>query len=153
SVGTNGAGVGVNYSFSMGKTKDGAPSPIKSTLGISLSTDGIGGSYSLSAGQGESSFSINSGSIGELTETNMSFAIPIAPGAWLKFGKRKIKYEKNETYANFVYGPLYYNDFNYQRGVDPTYNTAFSNESNRNFFMDSYEQNLPQTENEFVSYE
>ncbi len=154
SVGTQGAAVGVNYSFSMGKNKDGSSSPLISTLGISLSSEGIGGSYSLSMGQGSSSFSINSGSLGEFSETNMSVAIPlVVVPVWLKFGKRKIKYEKNETYANFVYGPLYYKDFNYQQGQGSSYSTALSNESNRDFFMDSYEQGLPESESELVSYQ
>jgi hypothetical protein len=152
SVGTSGAGIGSNYSMSLSKNDQGKPTS-SAALGISLSSNGIGASYSMSAGAGSSSFSINSGSLGELTSVNTSFAFPI-PGTpvWIKAGVRKVKFEKNETYANFVYGPLYYKDFNYQQGQGGSYSTSLSNESNRDLFMDSYEQKLPESETEFVSY-
>lgn len=156
SAGTNGASVGASYSLSMGKLGSGNDAAtLNSTIGISLSTNGTSGSYSMSAGSGDSGFSINSDGLGDITQENASFAIPIFPAVWLKFGKRKIKYDKNETQADFLTGPLYYNTFynnvdNFPSGS--TYSTAMGRESKRNYYMDVNEQRLPESEAEFISF-
>lgn len=156
SAGTNGAGVGASYSLSMGKLGSGKDAAtLKSTIGISLSTNGISGSYSMSAGSGDSGFSINSDGLGDITQENMSFAIPIFPAVWLKIGKRKIKYDKDLTQADFLTGPLYYNTFYSNSNNSPigsTYSNSMGRESKRSYYMDVNEQRLPESEAEFVSY-
>ncbi|MBC7525144.1 MAG: hypothetical protein H7239_11980 [Flavobacterium sp.] len=154
SAGTSGATVGASYQLSMGKLGSGkSETSVNSTIGISLSSaGGISGGYSISAGTGNSGFSVNQGGLGETTIENMGLAIPVFPAVWITFGKRLVKYEKDETYANFITGPLYFSTFNNAAGTDSTYSNEMGNEVNRQYFMDVNEQRLPESEIDLIAY-
>ncbi|WP_299363504.1 hypothetical protein [Winogradskyella sp.] len=155
SAGTGGVGIGANYSIANEVTNsDGKASTSYNSLGISLSSNGgFSGSFSSSAGIGSASFSINNSQSGKLTETSFGFNIPIIPKVLsLKFQKRKVQYELDETYANFVYGPLYYNEMPNLQGLDDSYATVLGAEHDRDYYMDAYEQQLPQSQKELVEF-
>jgi hypothetical protein len=150
SIGTSGAAIGANYSLALGKI---GKSPLNASMGISLSSNSSGASFS--AGIEQSNFSSNTSSLGELTETNMGVSIPlVVVPAWIRLGLKKVKYVNNETNINYVNGPLYYNEFNYsQRGIGSNYSTEMGAEINRNLSMDIYEQKAPSYEAEITSYQ
>lgn len=151
----NGLSVGVgadtngNASISVNKeSKKG------NSLGVSFGTSGL----SLNAqanGIGSASYDANQSVSPDVTTMDVGVKIPLAPKTFLKLGYSKIKYSKNETYLNKVWGPLHYKDLNDNPRIadDVTYGNVISTEHHRDYFMDSYDQPLPETEKEIIDFD
>ncbi|WP_431165686.1 hypothetical protein [Tenacibaculum halocynthiae] len=124
------------------------------SIGISFGTSGLSIGANVK-GIGKASYSSNNSVSADVTTMEVGVKIPLAPATFLRFGYTKVKFEKDETYLNRVWGPLHYNDLNDNPRVadDVTYGKEISTEHNRDFYMDTYDQPLPETEKEIVSFD
>ena len=135
-------------------------------LGISISGNGIGASYSIGKSKGEGTGkrgagaggSIGSFSVGDMNISSSGFYLPITIGIFnFGFGyqRQKISYKKGLN--RYGFGSLYqaerrggvYSNFLSERN-DNTSDNVFDDLQRRNYYGDTYDQELPQSEIDFI---
>ncbi len=124
------------------------------SIGVSFGTAGLV-IQAKSSGTGKASYSSNNSVSADVTSFDASVKIPIGGSTFLKFGYSKVKFEKDELYFNKVWGPLHYNELNNNPKLsdDITYGETISFEHNRDYYMDTYDQPLPQSEKEIIDFD
>ncbi len=162
-TGKEGLSVGANAGYS----KNG----LNAGLGISISGNGIGAGFSIGGGNGKKGGdkrsaggggSIGSFSAGDMSISSSGFYLPISIGIFsFGFGyqKQKIKYAKGLN--RYGFGVLYQNTSTNMYNLDLgerndntasglVYDDDVADLQRRNFYGDIYDQELPQSESEFI---
>lgn len=156
-----------NGGFSIGAKGGASYNGVSASLGVSLSGNGIGSSFSIGGGNntgktgtsGSGSTSVGSFSAGDFNIASSGFYLPINIGIFnFGFGYTKQKIELKKRYSKHGFGALYHNNnslYNSTLGEKNTiYHDAintFSDYQRRNHYGDIYEQFLPQFEKDFIS--
>lgn len=145
--------VGLNVDSNSGVSGSASLKSGDNSLGISIGSSGFSVSGNLN-GVGKVGYTSNNSTSGDSTSQSANIKFPIYPGVYLKFGYTKVKYEKDELYHNSVWGPIHFKDFGENLNVadDITYSNGVSTEVNRDYYMDVYDQPIPQVEKEFISF-
>ncbi|CAM1365462.1 conserved hypothetical protein [Tenacibaculum sediminilitoris] len=142
---------------------------LSTSMGVSISGQGIGGAFSIGGNNGVSgsnalggSGSMNMGSFsaGDFSINTKGIYIPINIGILsFGFGYQKVDIKLRKAYNKFAYGSLYLNSedlysdyagFNNSLG-ELAPDNVFKDYQKRNRIGDAYEQIIPQTEEEFIS--
>lgn len=141
---------------------------VSASMGIAISGNGIGGSYSVGGNNnmrgtdnrsGGAGISMNSFSAGDYSYNSSGFYVPISIGVLsFGFGFNRTKITVEKAFQKHGYGVLYhassnlYDDTNTSAGLGENVpdSGAFTDYKKRNEYGDVYEQALPQTEEEFI---
>lgn len=140
-------------------------SGLSSSMGVSVSGNGIGGSFSIGANNGingisgkggSGSMSMSSFSAGDFSINTRGFYIPINIGIFsFGFGQQKVDIKLKKAYNKYAYGSLYLNSadlyVNSNSLGESAPDLAFKDYQKRNRIGDSYEQIIPQEESDFIS--
>ncbi|MDH7445719.1 hypothetical protein [Aquimarina sp. 2201CG14-23] len=149
-LGTDGlVSAGIRGSFAKGTAADDFGS---GSIGISFSSRRGKSNVSVGFSMGGQSHSVSSSRQGTMKSHSYGLSAYYA-GFKGSLGYSKTTMTINKKSNNFVYGPLYYSEMTYINGADGSYGNEIANEQNRDIFMDSYSQKLPQLEKDFVAFE
>ena len=152
-------GIAVNVGVG-GATSEG----LSASMGVSISSQGVGSSFSVGKGNntsgsagrsGGAGISMNSFSAGDFSYNTKGFFIPLQIGIFsFGFGYSKTEIELANAYNKYAYGILYHDSpdlYETNLGEDVLTGSSSSGDyQRRNTFGDVYEQELPQTEEDFV---
>lgn len=120
-------------------------------IGISFSTRGDGNS-SLQAILGESRLSSSSSARSNIDSFGVGVRFYLF-GAYIRLGYSETVVEKRNLEVDKVWGPLYYNAIENPNPINQLYGNGIANEHNRDYFMDSYQQRIPQYIKDFIGFD
>jgi hypothetical protein len=147
----------------------GSSKGLNAGMGISVSGQGIGASFSVgysngvtngtNAIGGNGSMSMNSFSAGDFSYNTKGIYLPITIGILnFGFGYQKTEIELDQAYNKYVYGSLYHNQpYLYSDATngnpigESKPDNTFIDYQKRSVFGDAYEQVIPQKEADFIS--
>ncbi len=141
------------YSLNLANDKASPMSKRISSVGISLSSNN--GATSINGNAGQESMSLSRSTANSNVNSNSLEARFYLYGAYVRLGYNKTVFRKRKLEHDFVWGPLYYNDLanNPKIGSGNSYGQGLANEHDRDYYMDSYEQKVPKSLNNFITSE